>query len=220
MEFMPYNIDNHRAGIWTRQDVAVLSFCGTNDIMDWLNNIDYSQSLRDGVLVHDGCLEVLKALLYKMGGDLKRLVNSGRFLYLTSHSLGGGVQDVFMVNFKHPNAKAYTNGGMRSLAPGAESSIWIDKTRIINGMDPVSHAPLEDGPISGIKYRHVQNNVVLLNYDGTIIEDDHRSAWGNTKEVFQGLLSDAIDFDAIPDCIEDHFMDNYCKILGAVAGVK
>jgi len=71
------------------EQVAILSFRGTKTVKDWLNNVKFLQKKVEGAAVHRGFQGAFDALEPAIRKKLDPLVEGGRTLYLTGHSLGG-----------------------------------------------------------------------------------------------------------------------------------
>lgn len=209
-----YNIENHRAAILRRPSFSIFVYCGTNDKKDAWEDMKYFQRKipKTEAMVHIGIDDAFCELNKKMSPELSHVMRSGKNFMVSGHSFGGGLAVRHLVGLRNPNGYCYTFGGMRVGNPAMANYISIPVARVVNGNDIVPHLPFKKMPISGFKYSHVQQKLIHLNYDGSIVFGD-RTLWGEIKERVSGIVGDVIDFDLIPDDIEDHSSADHVKIL-------
>lgn len=217
MRFDIFEQDNHRAAIFQNSMVAVVVYCGTNDLEDlWMDGKYLQRSMVDipQAKCHSGFDELYFSLSRRMVPIITQAASMGKNIIFTGHSAGAAAAKRATYNFKYSNACLYTFG-----SPRVGNKIFeayckrVPHYRVVNGNDLVTNLPPEKLPISGSEYTHGCKKRILLNYDGTIFIDDDRTLWGKVMERINGFYGDATDLDIIPDNIEDHFMDNYIKIL-------
>lgn len=214
-----FEVKNHRAAIVQNWRFAVMVYCGTNDKPDIWTDMQYFQRQISGTsaLVHIGVDDAHNLLALKMDGELKKIWVSGKNWIVTGHSLGGGLAVRRLVALRNPNGHCYTFGAMRCGNAAMFTAINTSITRVVNGEDIVPHLPFKKMIISGCEYDHRQNNLISLNYDGTII-DGKRSLWGEIKEKMSGIVGDVYDSDVVPYMFEDHGIDEYIKVLAQWEG--
>ena len=70
---------------------AVVVFCGTNDVKDWLSNIQFGMQAESGGKAHRGFCAALDVVWNKIVLTLQGLATSGRRIWITGHSLGGAL---------------------------------------------------------------------------------------------------------------------------------
>lgn len=217
MRLNVFEKENHRAAICQNSMLAIVVFCGTNDIKDVIMDGKYLQRPMQGnsaAKCHMGFNDLYFYLSLKMSPYLQRLSSMGKTIIFTGHSAGGAGAKRATYDFKYDSACLYTFG-----SPRVGNRIFeiyckrVPHYRVINGNDLVTNLPPEKLPISGVEYTHGCKSRIFLNYDGEILIDDNRTLWGSVMERISGLYSDATDLDIIPDNVEDHFIDNYVKIL-------
>lgn len=203
-----YNVDNHRAALCTNADFAIIPYCGTNDKDDLLTDANYIQRQIPGTdaMVHTGVDTAFNSLSLKMHSDIARQVNFGKFIIPTGHSLGGGIAARSTFGFNCRYGTCYTFGAPRvgNKAFGSGLRMWT--VRVVNGQDIITHVPLPYMIVTGGNYRHKQDQLVEIDYTGKI-HVGGRDRWTKIKGVANGIISDIVDRDAIPDNIEDHFME-------------
>lgn len=219
MSFIPYEVENHRAGICKRHDFAIISYCGTNDLKDFFDDLKYFQDQIPGtpVMVHRGVNKGYMELQRKMSTELRKIFISNRKWIVTGHSLGGGLAVRSLIENKNPNGHCYTYGAMRVGNSEMFDNIYVPITRVVRGKDVITDLPKEHMVISGCKYKHLQDKLIYLNHDGSITIGG-RTLWGNIKEHLAGIAGDVGDLDLIPYNIEAHFIDGYCEDLAQWEG--
>eukprot|EP00927_Polykrikos_kofoidii_P086312 TRINITY_DN962_c0_g1_i3.p1 TRINITY_DN962_c0_g1~~TRINITY_DN962_c0_g1_i3.p1 ORF type:complete len:346 (+),score=24.49 TRINITY_DN962_c0_g1_i3:91-1038(+) len=89
-----------QVGLYQAGSTCVVSFAGTNDPYDWMDNLDIRTTHKCGVDLHLGFYDSLLKTLQK--NDWKRLVNvlrgpTCKSVVLTGHSLGGAMASILAV---------------------------------------------------------------------------------------------------------------------------
>ena len=111
--------------------IAVLSFRGTEGIMDWKTNLNAYKQIVDGVPVHTGFLEAFRPVKTKIKADLEGL--PGNALYVTGHSLGGALALIATREIAHDSLGAcYTFGSPRVAGFGFAQKIKTPIYRVVN----------------------------------------------------------------------------------------
>lgn len=197
------------------EDFVVASFRGTDEIADWLDNLNAVPT--DGPLggVHKGFYKALMDIWPQMKTVIRsyRRTSDGqpdRPLWITGHSLGGALATLAVATLVEADETfhgAYTFGcprvGDRDFARTfnveAKSKIY----RFQNNADIVTRVPAR---IMG--YSHV-GSFIYITQDGKLSDDV--GWWYTFMDTVKGIISDIGDkgFDAI----EDHNISDYIKAI-------
>jgi len=142
--------------VGVRDDVVVLAFRGSTTFDDWVTDLKFAQigSRKTGLKgrVHRGFWKALESGWSDILVDLRRLMTDDRQLWITGHSLGGGLAQLaalLAVRDGLPVAGVYTYGAPRvgddRLARELDGVLPNTLYRIVNPGDPVPHlAPTDD----------------------------------------------------------------------------
>eukprot|EP00450_Noctiluca_scintillans_P014162 CAMPEP_0194482258 /NCGR_PEP_ID=MMETSP0253-20130528/4292_1 /TAXON_ID=2966 /ORGANISM="Noctiluca scintillans" /LENGTH=446 /DNA_ID=CAMNT_0039321787 /DNA_START=39 /DNA_END=1379 /DNA_ORIENTATION=+ len=170
--------DRSRENVDLKQPACVLSFRGTDNIANWKRNFQIcNQSVLEawpdaspcvGCGVHKGFYKIYDGLYHGEGGIYATLVKlgcgpgSGRQVFVTGHSLGGGIAPLAMFDLKNKGfdiGLSYTfnapRSGNRKWARTFDAHFGRDVSvfRITRRRDMISHTPARD--FFGDDYRHV-----------------------------------------------------------------
>lgn len=133
----------------------ILSFPGSLEIMDWIQDVDFVKVKRDGMgYLHNGFVDVWD----KLKRQVQIRLNKSEPLFIVGHSLGGAVATIAALALHNKGFKIdaiYTFG-----SPRVGNSEWkkkfnesgIEYHRIVNGDDIVTSVPK-------LFYYHVGNEV-------------------------------------------------------------
>ena len=124
------------------EEVAVLSFRGTETIKDWLTNVKLLQKDSEGTDVHGGFQAAFNAVRPTIQNKVEPLAEAGRTLYLTGHSLGGALALIATREMGSDSYGAcYTFGSPRVGRFGFSRDIKTPLYRVVNANDLVPRVP-------------------------------------------------------------------------------
>ena len=138
-------------------DMAVVSFRGTENLQDWMTNLQYSLTPADFPQaegrestgkVHQGFLAAFRSVRDQVDAYLS--CAEGLPIFITGHSLGGALATLGATHLCGRDLVAcYTFGAPRVGNKGYSGSLQTPVYRVVNPGDPVPHVPT---PLRG--YRH------------------------------------------------------------------
>ena len=168
-----------RAG--DEMDMAVVSFRGTENVQDWMTNLQYSLTPADSPQaegressgkVHQGFLEAFRSVREEV--DRYMPCAEGLPIFITGHSLGGALATLGAAHLSGRGlAACYTFGAPRVGDKGFSSSSKTPVYRVVNPLDPV---PLVPGGFRG--YRDVGDRKSLR----------RTSPSDKVREIWNGLV--------------------------------
>ena len=162
-------------------DMAVVSFRGTENVQDWMTNLQYSMAPADSLSpaanesaarVHHGFRDAFRSVR----GQVDRYLScaEGLPVFITGHSLGGALATLGVAYLSGWGlAACYTYGAPRVGDRAFASSLKTPVYRVVNPGDPV---PLVPGRFRG--YRHAGDRRRLR----------RTSPSDNVREVWNGLV--------------------------------
>ena len=149
--------------------MAVVAFRGTQQIRDWLTNLDAAtaplksddpENMQLLANVHKGFNAALRSVYDQIEEHLEG--NHDLPLYITGHSLGGALASLATWYLGGEKlAACYTFGAPRSGDDGLTDRFRTPIYRIVNGADPVPFVPPSGWTIEILK--------ILLRFFGTVI---------------------------------------------------
>ena len=144
-----------RAG--DEMDMAMVSFRGTENVQDWITNLQYSLTPADSPQaegrestgkVHRGFLDAFMSVRDQLDWYLP--CAAGLPIFITGHSLGGALATLGAAQLTGWGLVAcYTFGAPRVGNKGFSGSLRTPVYRVVNPLDTVPHMPT---PLRG--YRH------------------------------------------------------------------
>ncbi len=206
---------NHKsaqAALIEHQNYFCLAFRGTDEIADWLDNINvFSEKVLFGEF-HRGFWNSLNDVWDPLFERYQQLrLQKRRPLFLTGHSLGGAMATVAAAKLIHadlPFTSAYTFGQPRAMTLATSRIFNADAGskffRFQNNNDIVTRIPAR---LMG--YSHV-GSYLYISEEKTLHRDP--GFWLRFLDSIDGIVSEIGEIGL--DGIQDHGMENY---LNAVA---
>lgn len=194
---------------------VVLTFRGTDEPLDWLNNLNFSQIDGFGGRVHEGFALALDETWTTAWRKIQRF-HTDQPVWITGHSLGGALASLAAKRLQTDGLKAhatFTYGAPRCFNPAAAKAFKQRLYRFVNHSDVVPHVPPPGVFIN--RYEHVGKLVHLL-ANGEIDEtaDDWEEMMERVAELSRGATAKAL---AGP--LDDHKIASYvAKIARAIDG--
>lgn len=200
--------NSSQAALIEHQDYLCMVFRGTNELSDWLDNIN---AFRESVLFgefHRGFWKSVEDVWSVIYGEYARLrEEKKRPLFLTGHSLGGAMATVAASRFLHqdlPFISVYTYGEPRALSR--------DTSRIYNSEAGKRHHRFQNNedivtrvPSRVLGYSHV-GTCFYIDSDKQIHDDP--GFWFRFLDVFDGAF-DAVKRQGHIGAVTDHDMNKY-----------
>jgi triacylglycerol lipase len=193
--------DSHSADIVTRGDTAIVAFRGTDDIRDWLANLNVDRVNWFGGNVHRGFHLAEESLAGRL---LEGLPEHATKLWITGHSLGGALATLFAFRMQragHNVSGLYTFGsprvGCRCFAAQHDWLLREKHFRVVHNSDAVPRVPLP------LRFRHC-GRLILINRHADVIEEP-----GTLYQSYDRLLGYRADL------VRDHLMGEYLGGLAA-----
>ena len=215
--------DGHRHGesargyIGANENAIVLAFRGTDDVADWLTNLNVVQIEDHGARVHRGFFRALAVVWPGIEATLQSLLDRRhRKIWVTGHSLGGalatlaalrlqriGVGPLETLTFGQPRV------GNRTLAGQITSPLY----RFAYYADPVCLAPFSVPRT--MHYKHA-GTLQRIDATGRIVDQDSHFLVRVLSKVLSAKQAADDFFDNelkafIANRINDHSMTNYIE---------
>ena len=187
---------------------VVLAFRGTDDPLDWIHNLQYTQVKGYGGSVHQGFSKLVAGVRKRFTDTVRRLRTDNQTVWVTGHSLGGAMATLAAWDLAERGIKpyaTYTYGSPRVLNPEAAKKYRLLQYRFVNNEDVVPHFPM---PGIWNRYTHVGRLTFLLK-SGRIANSD-RSWTIASRRVLRWMAGG--DF-TIGNGINDHYMKAYIKAI-------
>ena len=209
--------ESARGYIGANRDAIVLAFRGTDDVADWLTNLNVVQIEDHGALVHRGFSQALTAVWPRIETTLQSLLDRhSRKILVTGHSLGGalatlaalciqrmGIEQLETLTFGQPRV------GNRDLAGQITAPFY----RFAYYADPVCLAPFSVP--RAMQYKHA-GMLKLIDATGYIIDRESHFLTRLLSKVLSAkqVVDDFFDNNLksfLSHRINDHFMVNYIE---------
>jgi len=189
------NIKNDSCTIYFNDDNIIISFAGTNDMLDVLEDIKFIKTKTKYGKVHKGFNDVYLDLEIYVQGVLHNLYsNKPKSIYITGHSLGGAVALLCSINFVYRNmVKKVVTFGCPRVGDRKWKTIYNKTTkfttiRYVHGGDIITKIPKLFYYHVG-EYKHIPRKTKTKNY------------WGFIRDFFVRKVNN----------IKDHDINNYIK---------
>ncbi len=210
-----YDKNSAQAMIVDHKEFIVVSFRGTNELSDWIDNINaFPEKVLFGDF-HRGFWNSVKDLWDGEDGifaDYQALRETKkRPLFLTGHSLGGAMASIAAARLIHqdkPFTSVYTFGQPRSMSRetarifNAEASTRVH--RFQNNEDIVTRAPSRM-----MNYSHV-GRCFYIDADNKIHQNP--GMWYRFVDMIDGAVDSLKDIGRL-GAITDHSIDNYLAAI-------
>lgn len=205
--------DSAQAALIEHEAYLCLAFRGTDELADWLDNLDAFPVHRLFGAFHRGFWNALEDVWPPLEAHLRRLQRARpRPVFLTGHSLGGAMATLAAARFVHedkPFTSVYTFGQPRAMSREAARIFNAEcKSRFFrfcNNNDLVTRVPARM-----MGYSHV-GCCLYITEDGEIQRDP--GFWFRFVDHVEGAL-EALRERGI-DAIEDHVLDRYLEAVTA-----
>ena len=209
--------ESARGYIGANENAIVLAFRGTDDVADWLINLNVMQMEEHGALVHRGFSQALTVVWPRIEAKLQSLLDRhSRKIWVTGHSLGGALATLAALRIQRMGIKrleTLTFGqprvGNRTMAAQILSPLY----RFAYYADPVCLAPFSVP--RAMQYKHAGTRK-LIDAAGLIVDKDSHFLTRLLSRVLAAsqVAGDFIEHDLksfIANRINDHSMTNYIE---------
>lgn len=206
--------------VTANDDHVVIAFRGTQNLQNWLTNIQFGMRKQGGVFVHDGFAAAVDAVWDEMIGILRDKRGSGKAVWVTGHSLGGALANWTAFWLTGPNAAAavHTFGQPRVGDLTFRNLYDVNHHRFVNNKDIVPTVPPRTVPgrlVPPVFYSHV-NTLHHFDGSGNLVEDsdDELGAQPALTEALGPLARrETTAAKLVLEGIDDHDMNNYIACL-------
>ena len=209
--------ESARGYIGANAGAIVLAFRGTDDVADWLINLNVVQIEDHGAFVHRGFSRALTAVWPHIETILLSLLDRfPRKIWITGHSLGGALATLAALRIQRmgfEQLETFTFGqprvGDRTMAGQIASPFY----RFAYYADPVCQAPFTVPRT--MQYKHA-GTLKLIDATGHIVDKESHSMTQLLSKILsvKQVVRDFLDNDLksfFTNRINDHFMPNYIE---------
>ena len=210
---VPFNASSSQACVIAHEDYIAAVFRGTDEIADWLDNLNVVPISGPFGKVHKGFHNALMDVWPSMRRTIREIRKEDgqrRPLWLTGHSLGGALATIaasLLVEDDEPFFGVYTFGsprcGDREFARVYKVEAGARTYRFQNNNDIVSRVPARM-----MGYRHV-GSFVYIKENGDLVSDV--GFWYQFLDAMRGVVAD-IGTKGL-DSITDHHMTGYVNAI-------
>ena len=212
-EVVPFNASSSQACVIEHKDYLAAVFRGTDEIADWLDNLNVVPVSGPFGKVHKGFYNALMDVWPSMRREIRRIRSNDvprRPLWITGHSLGGALATIaasLLVEDDEPFFGVYTFGsprcGDKDFARVYKVEAGARTYRFQNNNDIVSRVPAR-----AMGYRHV-GNFVYIRENESLVSDV--GFWYQFLDAIRGVVAD-IGTKGL-DTITDHDMERYVRAI-------
>lgn len=197
--------------------MLILAFRGTQDLRDWMTDLNVVLVGGPGGKVHDGFLNAL-GYVWRDIWQYIRTQRQSRSLWVTGHSLGAALATLAVAKLRLEQDEAvnglYTFGqprtGDREFAKNFDADFAGQTFRYVNNNDIVTRVPFRS-----MSYSHVGT---FKYFDENGDQRDNISWWDKVVDRVKGRIEDLLKPGT--DGIKDHAIADYVTFLGRAAGVQ
>ena len=206
-----YDKESAQGAVIEHEDFLCMSFRGTDEAVDWIDNINAFARAELFGEFHRGFWNSTEDIWAEMYATYKELMSQKkRSLFITGHSLGGAMATIAAAKLVHrdlPFISVYTFGQPRVMTRSTARIFNAEcKSRFYrfqNNNDIVTRVPAR---LMG--YSHV-GNCIYISEDQKIHDDP--GFWFRFLDVVDGAVSDFREKGI--DGVKDHQMDNYLEFI-------
>lgn len=180
-------------------DVAYVCVRGTDEVRDWMRNLNTSRVAVEHGSAHEGFLAAADRIVDRLSG-----IEQGVTIHLTGHSMGGSVAALVAYRLYQLGknvGRVFTMGAPRFANPELCEFMdaRIDHTRIVNGNDAIPRVPTR------IRFKHCGS---LLYFNRK-----QEPVW-NPSYLYMSL--DRILGWRLGDTVREHSVYLYCRLVWAM----
>ena len=202
---------NTEAALIAHKDYLCMVFRGTDELQDWMRNINIFPTEELSGKFHKGFWNAVEGIWADLDGKYKKkFKKKKRPLFMTGHSLGGAMATIVaakLVDIDKPFTSVYTFGQPRAMTRETARKLNGEcKARFFrfqNNNDIVSRVPTRE-----MGYGHV-GNILYISEEKKIHKDP--GYWFKFLDGIDGYREALGKFGF--DMIEDHDMDNYLQAI-------
>lgn len=189
---------------------AVLVLRGTNDLKDWLTDLNaFPDSWAGGGLVHQGFAKALDVVWGEVTASLDKNIPEDCPLFIAGHSLGAALATL-AASLRPPRA-LYTFGSPRVGDDDfGETLAGVRTFRVVNNRDLVTTvpAPIPFHHVGELHYINHKGEMLINPDDKTVAQDRLKRDWSRQFTLdWERLFTDA------PEPFADHAPVNYVAHL-------
>jgi len=209
--------ESARGYIGANENGIVLAFRGTDDVTDWLINLNVVQIEDHGALVHRGFCQALTTVWPRIEAKLLALLDHRpRKIWITGHSLGGALATLTALRIQRMGIgqlETFTFGqprvGDRVMAGQITSPFY----RFAYYADPVCMAPFTVP--RAMQYKHA-GTLKQIDAAGQIVDKDSHFLTRVLSKILSAtqVADDFLNSDLksfLTRRINDHYMANYIE---------
>jgi hypothetical protein len=216
----PFSKDGTFGFVASDERNLVLALRGTDQIIDWITNLEVAQIKGLGGYVHQGFWDSLESVWDEILKRVEDLLDAGQTVWVTGHSLGGALATLASARLQQAGIEPYitcTFGAPRVLDPKAAATYLPRLYRFANKGDLVPTVP-PSLTLPWYWYQHTGSLAVVLDAE----RGAAASLNGKEQDLFslaRWLASPAIDWQKnITQRLTDHAMKTYMALIKAELG--